>query len=159
MSGKSQEPTIEGYLQKRCITIMETADKETVLNTLVDSMKDSENVHDVEALRKGIFHRETLMSTGIGMGIAIPHVRLDSVDDLTISVAVVREGVEDYQSLDDETIRLVFMMAAHSEQHARYLKMLSKLSAILKDEKLRDKLVHTTDADDFYEILVSSEEK
>lgn len=141
------------------IRIEEEAEKEALLDAMVNTLGESPLVRDVEALRKAIHHRESLMSTGIGMGIAIPHVRIDEVEDLTMCVAIVRNGVEGYDSLDDEAVRLVFMMAAHSDQHSLYLKTLSGLSRMLKDDAFRERLVLAADAEEFLYFLRQKEER
>jgi len=149
-------PDLHDYLDENRIIIRNTARKEDVLNDLVESMRDANTVMDIDALRAGIFEREKLMSTGIGLGIAIPHVRLDSVSDLTMSVMVVRNGIPDYLSLDDIPVRLVFLLAAHSDQHAEYLRVLSRLSIILKDADFREHLISIPDARIFFETLENS---
>ncbi|MCF7928610.1 MAG: PTS sugar transporter subunit IIA [Spirochaetales bacterium] len=149
-------PDLHEYLNNNRIIIRNTARKEDVLNDLVESMRDANTVMDIDALRAGIFKREKLMSTGIGLGIAIPHVRLDSVSGLTMSVMVVRNGIPDYLSLDDIPVRLVFLLAAHSDQHAEYLRVLSRLSAILKDEDFREHLISLPDARSLFKNLEDS---
>lgn len=147
------------YLSVDSVHIAETAEKTTLLNEMVDTLGQSPVVHDVDALRAAIHYRESLMSTGIGMGIAIPHVRIDEVDDLTMCAALVRQGVEAYDSLDDQQVKLVFMMAAHSDQHSLYLKTLSRLSSMLKDEAFRNRLFLSADPEEFLYFLRQEEER
>ena len=102
-----------------------------------------------------ILKREELMSTAIGRGIAIPHVRLSSVTDLVVSVGVSRTDIVDFHPLDDEPVRLVFMIAAAYNQHAYYLQTLSWFSSRLKNRELQDSLLRAQTAREVYDLLVS----
>jgi PTS system nitrogen regulatory IIA component len=93
------------------------------------------------------------MSTAIGRGIAIPHIRLSSVTDLVISVGISRTDIIDFQPLDDEPVRLVFMIAAAYNQHAYYLQTLSYFSAMLKNRELRDSLLQAQSGQEAYNLL------
>ena len=88
-----------------------------------------------------MFEREELMSTGIGRGIGVPHVRLRSVSTLVMAVAVNRRDLEDYTSLDERPVRVVCMVAARHDQHAQYLKTLAAISTVLKDDARRAALL------------------
>lgn len=147
------------FLSPDRLLIVGEAEKQSLLDSMVDILSKAPEVRDVEALRKAIHYRESLMSTGIGMGIAIPHVRIEEVDDLTMSAAIVKNGVDGYGALDDEPVKLVFMMAAHSDQHSLYLKTLSGLSSMLKDEAFRTRLILSADPEEFLFFLRQEEEK
>ncbi len=127
--------------------------KEAALETLIRCLAAAPQVKDEQALRREIFYREELMSTGIGSGVAVPHVRLDSVTDLVLAVGLSAEPIADYESLDDEPVRLVFMVAARGDQHALYLKTLSALSALVKDATMREALLGATDSESAFRIL------
>jgi PTS system nitrogen regulatory IIA component len=127
--------------------------KDEVLSRLVDALATAPQVGDPDELREGIWHREALMSTGIGLGIGVPHVRLDSVKDLVMAAAVSDEAIADYASLDDEPVRIVFMIAGGSDQHARYIRLLSAISSRFKNETLRRALIGATDDAAVYALL------
>jgi PTS system nitrogen regulatory IIA component len=97
------------------------------------------------------------MSTGIGMGIAVPHVRLASVTGPVMCVGICRNPLTDYESLDGVPVRLLFMIAAGQGQHVQYLRLLSSLSLRFKDDDLRDALMSASDPKTFYRILVDAE--
>jgi PTS system nitrogen regulatory IIA component len=106
--------------------------------------------------KREILRREELMSTAIGGGIAIPHVRLPSVTDLVVSLGICRAGVGDFQALDDEPVRLVFMIAAAYNQHDYYLRALSFFSARLKDPGLRRELLSAQSPGEARRLLLDS---
>lgn len=136
------------------VLMLAAGSKRDALETLIETLGKAPQVKDTSSLRAEIFYREELMSTGIGSGVAVPHVRLDSVTDLVMAVGVSPEPIADYESLDDEPVRLVFMVAARVDQHAQYLKTLSAISALVKDATMREALLGATDGESAYRILV-----
>ena len=153
-----KELKISRVLVPERVLILESATKEDALNALVDALGTAREVQDREALSKGIFYREQLMSTGIGMGIAVPHVRLASVTGPVMATGICRAPLDDYESLDGVPISLIFMIAAGEHQHAEYLRLLSSLSLKFKSEKLRDELITAPDTLTFYNTLIRRED-
>jgi len=139
------------------IIILDQADKKTVLTKLVDLLAESPLVQNRDELLKGIFTREELMSTGIGFGVGVPHVRIDSVSDLVMAVAVSKKPIEGYASLDNQPVHIVCMLAARSDQHAKYIRTLSAVSSRLKDDKTRQLIIKSNDASFIYSQLISEE--
>lgn len=135
------------------VLVLRSANKIEALRALADCLGTAPQVQDRDALIGGILYREELMSTGIGMGIAVPHVRLASVTAPVMSAGICRPPVTDYESLDGVPVQLIFMIAAGQYQHTEYLRLLSSLSLRLKSERLRDALVDAPDTLKFYETL------
>jgi PTS system nitrogen regulatory IIA component len=149
---------IERILSEERVLFVKGRDKRGALNELVDCLAGAPQVNDGDELRREIFNREELMSTGIGHGIAIPHVRIASVTDLVGAVGISSEGIQNYQSLDDEPVRILIMLAAAYDQHAKYLKALSYISAKLKKEEIRNILMRSGDARAVYDLLTLGEQ-
>ncbi|HSR87610.1 MAG TPA: PTS sugar transporter subunit IIA, partial [Pontiella sp.] len=139
------------------VLVMEGGDKETVLTRLVDSLATSSLVKNRDELLKGILAREELMSTGIGFGVGVPHVRIDSVADLVMAVAVCRKPVSGYASLDNKPVHIICMLAARPDQHAKYIRTLSAVSSCLKDAETRDKIIASDDPAFIYSQLMTEE--
>ena len=93
------------------------------------------------------------MSTAIGRGIAIPHVRLSSVTDLVMAVGISKCDIIDFQTIDDTPVRLLFMIAAAYNQHAYYLQTLSFFSSKIKNKELRDALLAVETPMEAYNLL------
>jgi PTS system nitrogen regulatory IIA component len=150
-----------GLLQKVLlpdrVIFLEGTGKEEALKQLSIALAASPLVHDAAGLEKAIFRREELMSTGIGFGVGVPHVRLSSVDDLVMALGITREPLTDYSSLDDEPVRIVCMVAAGSTQHPHYIRALSAISSRLKDAAVRDALIVAPDAAAAYQIFTGGE--
>jgi len=135
------------------ILFLNHSNKRDVLITLAENLAASPQIKNRQELTTEILKREELMSTAIGCGIAIPHVRLPSVTDLVISVGISRVNIMDFYPLDDEPVRLVFMIAAAYNQHAHYLQTLSWFSAHLKNRELRNSLLKAETSQEVFDLF------
>ncbi|GHV90728.1 PTS fructose transporter subunit IIA [Spirochaetia bacterium] len=135
------------------ILFLNYSTKRDVLLALAENLAGAPQVKNRQELANEILKREELMSTAIGRGIAIPHVRLSSVTDLVVSIGLSQTDITDFQTLDDEPVRLVFMIAAAYNQHAYYLQTLSFFSARLKSRELRSSLLEAKSPDEVYKLL------
>jgi nitrogen PTS system EIIA component len=148
----------ESILSPHRVIFMNYSSKRDALLALAENLAAAPQVKNRKELSMEILKREELMSTAIGCGIAIPHVRLSSITDLVVSVGVSRANIVDFQPLDDEPVRLVFMIAAAHNQHAYYLQTLSWFSTRLKNKKLRDSILQAQSEQQVYDLLVNGDE-
>ena len=138
------------------IVVLETGHKQQALEAMIELLSGAEEVKDREELARGIFHREELMSTGIGQELGIPHVRIDSVKNIVLAMGVSREPIQDYTALDGEPVRLVFMIAAAPNQHADHIRLLSSISFRFKDAALRKAVLNAADATGVYQLIMKA---
>jgi len=143
----------ESILSPHRILFTNYSSKRDALLALAENLAAAPQVKNRQELAAEILKREELMSTAIGCGIAIPHVRLSSVTDLVVSVGISRSDIVDFHPLDDEPVRLVFMIAAAHNQHAYYLQTLSWFSTRLKNKELRDSLLSAETPQKVYDLL------
>ena len=139
----------------RVIFISQTS-RHDALVELATALSSAPQVKRSDELVSEILKREELMSTAIGRGIAIPHVRLSSVTDLVMAVGVCKTPITDFQPIDDMPVSLLFMIAAAYNQHSYYLQTLSYFSAKLKKKELRDSLLNAAMTDDVYKLLIEA---
>jgi len=139
------------------VILLDRSSKKEILTRLVDLLAETPFVKNRDELLKGILEREKLMSTGIGFGIGVPHVRIDSVTDLVMAVAVCKTPVADYTSLDEAPVQIVCMLAARPEQHAKYIRTLSAISSRLKDASCRAQIIALDDPSTICKLLIESE--
>ena len=144
---------VKDILSPERIIFMNHQTKHDALLELSQNLATAPQIKDAKELEEAVFKREELMSTAIGRGIAIPHVRLSSVTDLVMSVGISKTDIIDYQSIDDIPVRLLFMIAASFNQHNYYLQTLSFFSAKLKKQDLRDALLNASSSMEAYELL------
>lgn len=149
--------TIRDLLAAESINLNGTpAGKTEALNQCIDLMAKSGKIADVEKYRKGVFAREEEGTTGIGMGIAIPHCKSDAVTKAGLAAMVVKDGV-DFESLDGTPAKIIFLIAAPNTEDNVHLQVLSKLSVMLMDEQFTNSLINAGSVDEFLNIIDSSE--
>lgn len=149
--------TIRDLLAAESINLNGTpAGKTEALNQCIDLMAKSGKIADVEKYRKGVFAREEEGTTGIGMGIAIPHCKSDAVTKAGLAAMVVKDGV-DFESLDVTPAKIIFLIAAPNTEDNVHLQVLSKLSVMLMDEQFTNSLINAGSVDEFLNIIDSAE--
>ena len=149
--------TIRDLLAAESINLNGTpAGKTEALNQCIDLMAKSGKISDVEKYRKGVFAREEEGTTGIGMGIAIPHCKSDAVTKAGLAAMVVKDGV-DFESLDGTPAKIIFLIAAPNTEDNVHLQVLSKLSVMLMDEQFTNSLINAGSVDEFLNIIDSAE--
>lgn len=149
--------TIRDLLAAESINLNGTpAGKTEALNQCIDLMAKSGKIADVEKYRKGVFAREEEGTTGIGMGIAIPHCKSDAVIKAGLAAMVVKDGVE-FESLDGTPAKIIFLIAAPNTEDNVHLQVLSKLSVMLMDEQFTNSLINAGSVDEFLNIIDSAE--
>lgn len=144
---------IKNILSPDRIVFLEHSTKRDALVELSTNLGSAPQVKNGQELSTEILKREDLMSTAIGRGIAIPHVRLSSVTDLVMSVGISKVDIIDFQAIDDVPVRLLFMIAAAYNQHSYYLQTLAFFSSKLKNQDLRDALLSAKTAAEAYGLL------
>ena len=149
--------TIRDLLAAESINLNGTpAGKTEALNQCIDLMAKNGKIADVEKYRKGVFAREEEGTTGIGMGIAIPHCKSDAVTKAGLAAMVVKDRV-DFESLDGTPAKIIFLIAAPNTEDNVHLQVLSKLSVMLMDEQFTNSLINAGSVDEFLNIIDSAE--
>lgn len=147
---------VKNILSPERVIFINHSSKHDALVELSEVLATAPQVKNKSELTSEILKREELMSTAVGRGIAIPHVRLSSITDLVMAVGICKKPVEDFQTLDDQKVNLLFMIAAASNQHSYYLKTISYFSAKLKKQELRDSLSNAPTELDAFNLLLHS---
>ena len=147
---------IKNILSPDRVVFISQTSKHDALVQLADVLATAPQVKDAPELTQEILKREELMSTAIGKGIAIPHVRLSSVTDLVMAVGVCKKPIADYQTIDDEPVSLLLMIAAAYNQHSYYLKTISHFSAKFKDKTIREAIKTATTEQEVFNLLAKS---
>jgi len=114
--------------------------KNEVIDAMIDLVASSPKVTDKEKVRKAIFEREEIMSTGVGNGFAIPHGKTEAVADIVAAFAVTAKPI-DYQSLDEKPVRLVFLLVGKDNLVGPHIKLLSRISRLMNKEEFRKRLL------------------
>jgi len=159
--GARSEPrpfSLAHLLKPERVMVLDVATKVDALNAMIDNLAEAPQVKDRGELAEAVYRREALMSTGIGMGVAVPHVRLASVSDLVMTAALDLQPIEDYESLDGLPVRLLFLIAARRDQHAQHIKTLAAISGLIKAPGHLEQLLACRDADGLFGLLTGRED-
>ena len=150
---------ITDLLDKRSISLDGAPkNKQEALDMAIELMKGSDKINDQEAYRKQVYKREEEGTTGIGMGIAIPHGKCNAVDRPGLAAMVIKNGV-DFDSLDGEPVHLLFLIAAPDTEDNIHLEVLSKLSMMLMDDNFTQSLKNASSVDEFMGIINKADEE
>ncbi|WP_020008470.1 PTS fructose transporter subunit IIABC [Salinicoccus albus] len=144
---------ITELLTRDTITMALAADdKQSVIEELAAGLYEADKINDKDKFEQGIFSREAQSTTGVGDGIAIPHAQTEEVKVPAIMFGRSRAGI-DYDSMDGQPAFLFFMIAAPVGEASTHLDALAKLSTILMNKDVRDKLMEAQSADDILSII------
>ena len=150
---------ITELLDKRSIRIDGAPkSKNEALDQMVELMAKSGKINDLEAYRQEVYRREEEGTTGVGEGIAIPHGKGAFVDKPGLAAMVVKDGV-DYDSLDGESVHLIFLIAAPNTKDNVHLDVLSKLSVLLMDEDFSRALQNAKSPEEFMKIVDEADQE
>lgn len=144
---------ISRYLDEQLVIFFEVENQEAALRRLVDLLDASGKLKDKEAFYHAILEREKIVSTGIGMGVAIPHAKLEGYDDFFIAIGVQKNKGIDWKALDGSVVRLIFMIGGPDNKQTEYLRILSSLTLAIRNEENRKKLLRATTPQEILEIL------
>ncbi|MBW9158612.1 PTS sugar transporter subunit IIA [Clostridium tagluense] len=126
--------------------------KEDVIKEMVTILDKDGKLLDVDKYLQAVLDREAEFSTGIGMGIAIPHGKSSGVKEPALVFGRSVDGI-DYQSMDDELAHIFFLIAVPEESSDEHLKILGQISRKLMHSELRDSLMKASSAEEIITLL------
>ena len=137
---------------------LEARNQHDVLAELVGVFAKGGVRFDPEAMLQVLLERERLGSTGIGEGIAIPHGKLQGLDEILLSFGRSSEGI-DFDAMDGKPVHLFFLLMAPENSAGLHLKILAKISRMLKDPALRNNLLRAKSKEKIWRIIEEQEQK
>lgn len=146
---------LSDYIDERLVLFLDADSKEDVLKKLVDLVVQQKDLPAGDRFYQAILDREELVSTAIGMGVAIPHAKLPVFTDFFVGIAILQKGI-DWNAIDDSLVRLVFLIGGPENRQTDYLKILSSLTVAMRDEHLRRRLTTATSAQTVVGLLRST---
>jgi len=130
--------------------------KDDLLRELVELATPGSGPETVETILAAVRDREQLLSTGIGSGVAIPHGKTPVVDQLIMAAGVTGEPV-DFDALDGQPVELLFLLIGPESASGAHIKVLSRISRLLRREELRERLREATSGTEFLRVVRASE--
>lgn len=130
--------TLTDLIKEGVVCFLDASNRNEALHQLVEALKETGEVTNSKEFYDAIIKREEIVSTGIGMGVAIPHAKMEDYDHFFLAVGVqkAKEGLE-WDALDGAPVRLIFMIGGPADHQTEYLQILSRLTAAIKDEDRR----------------------
>ncbi|MEX0843770.1 MAG: PTS sugar transporter subunit IIA [Balneolaceae bacterium] len=133
--------------------------KNELINALVDALENKLDTEEqLEDIRKAVFEREKIMSTGVGKGLAIPHAKTKAVHQNYAAFALLEKSL-DFDSIDDEPVRLVFLLVGPESNNSQHIKLLSRISRLMNSGSFREKILSCTNTDEILDAFQDEEEK
>jgi PTS system nitrogen regulatory IIA component len=130
--------------ERRISVALRAVNKDSALSALTDLFVRDDEALDADAILRSLREREALASTGVGSGVAIPHGRLPNLQRIVAAVGVCPDGVE-FDAVDGRPARILVAVLAPEQQAAEHLKALARLSRLLRDDSVRERVQRAGD--------------
>ena len=130
--------------------------KDQIINEMVELTSRSKLVKERQELYQAVVEREKLVTTGVGYGVAFPHAKTKAVKGIVVAFGRSSPGI-DFEAMDRKPVHLFFLIAAPEDAIGAHLNVMARLSYIMKNEKVREKLMKITSPKELLEILDSVE--
>jgi len=150
---KRCEVRISNYLDPQLVSFLHASSRDEALKKMVLLLTKEGKVEDQDVFYKAILEREKIVSTGIGMGVAIPHAKLKDFDDFFLAIGIQQDKGLEWNALDKAPVRLIFMIGGPEDKQTQYLQILSSLTKAIKNEDLRKELLKIDSSKDVIRLL------
>lgn len=144
---------ISDYLDSQLIKFIDVDSRDEAIFSLINLLHSEGHLPDKKRFSDAIFHREGLVSTGIGMGVAVPHAKLKGFSDFFIAIGVQQKKGIDWNALDKAPVKLIFLIGGPDDQQTEYLQILSLLTSAIRDVGLRKSLLNAQSSEQILELF------
>lgn len=145
-------------LQEKSIVLNHKCEeKEELLEFMVELAAKSGKITDIQTVKKEVFDRENVMSTGVGKSIALPHAKTSHITEAVGSFVLLQKPI-DFESLDGKPVKLVFLLLGKENNVSNHLKLLSKISRLMNNDSFRNQLMNSTEIADVLELFAQANE-
>lgn len=135
---------------------LKSNNKDDVLNELVDLLEKSYKLENIDEIRRSIIERESLSSTGICNGLAIPHAKVQGISKILGGIGLSKAGL-DFNSMDHQLSKIFFILISPKDDHGNHVKSLARITKILKDEESRLELLNCNSSSEVLDFLKAKE--
>ena len=144
--------------QESIIENLLSTDKASTLEELSIFLKSKGLVSNKENLLNALMEREKLGSTGIGENVAIPHAKISEINQIITIFGRSKDGIE-FDSLDKKPVHFIYLVLAPANSSGQHLKVLARISRLLKNKSLREAIMSATDTNQIYSIIADEDSK
>jgi PTS system nitrogen regulatory IIA component len=139
--------TIGDYVSQGDVVFLEDLGRTETTKRLIEKAIESGHVADAEVFSRAIFERESILSTAVGQGVAVPHAKVAGIDEFFVAIGISSTPIE-WDAPDKQPVRIVFLIGGPENQQTRYLQILAKAMLVVKNEGLRTCLLGAKSAAD-----------
>jgi len=111
-----------------------------IIEKIIQQLHHAGAAFDEEEALEKVLKREELGGTGIGFGVALPHARLNSAEDILVGLGISKKGI-DFEAMDGQPARLIFLVLAPEKEAETYLKVMARISRLMRKEEVREELL------------------
>lgn len=138
---KKENMGIFQSLDSRLVTFLDADTRDEAIDAMVDLLANAGKLPDKIVFKGAIFQREKIGSTGIGLGVAVPHAKMKNFPNFFIAVGIQKKKGVDWNALDTAPVRIIFMIGGPEDKQSEYLQILSQLTSAIKNVDLRKSLL------------------
>lgn len=138
---KKESTRIFRTLDPGLVSFLDADTRDEAIDALIDLLESAGKLPDKTLFRNAIFQREKLASTGIGIGIAVPHAKMKNLSEFFIAIGIQKKKGLEWNSLDTAPVRIIFMIGGPEDKQSEYLQILSQLTSAIKNVDLRKSLL------------------
>ena len=146
------------FTEESVIIDSQQSTRDEVIGEMVGRLCDVHGLKNREELLAAVLDRESKMSTGIGCGLAVPHAKVDFLDQMCIVACSVKRGL-DFDAIDRQPVYLLFLIISPASTTGPHIRALSAISRILSDADIRKNLILAETPEEFYATLKNGESK
>lgn len=144
-------------LSPACVKVpLAATTKRGVIEELVDMLASAGKVSDAQALKDAVWTREQTRTTGIGLGLAIPHGKCAGMSGLAMAIGKPREPMN-FESIDGQPVKLIVLLASPPDKQSDHIQALARISRLMNMEEFRNKAYATTSSEELFELFRSQE--
>ena len=143
---------ISSFFSKDHVVILEGSEKQLVLKEMIETLSSLGNISNPARYYAQIIHRESLENTGLGYGLAIPHVRTDTVKEFNVLLGIAKNGI-DYQAIDSKPVNFILLSIFPTDMSTKYLYLVGMMAKIFSNKKIRDQFEHADNPKQIYSCL------
>ena len=136
------------YLHPKAIVFLKATERNAALLELIAALQ----LNDPHTFSEAVLAREQIISTGIGLGVAIPHAKLPTYHDFFIAIGIQKQGIP-WDALDGTPVRVIFLVGGPDDRQTEYLQLLSRLTVAVKDQHRRKALIQAENEQDVLSAL------
>jgi nitrogen PTS system EIIA component len=143
---------LHDLVDEGAVLFLETESRDEAIRQLVDALVAKKRLKHEEEFYAAVLARESLITTGIGNGVAIPHAKIPQLSRFFVAIGIDKRGI-DWHALDGTPVRLIFLIGGPDDRHSEYLQLLSLITQLVKDETKRKKLLQAENRDEVIKLF------